>query len=74
MVATGPWDPQVWTAGVELRATAVLDHWRVTPGFAELRMLEVPEEQTRVAMMETGQADNHRSVAQECEDSGRKGL
>ena len=57
LVGTGPWDPQVWTAGVELRANAVLDHWRITPGFAELHMLEVPEEQTRVAMMETGQAD-----------------
>lgn len=57
MVATGPWDPQTWEAGVELTANAVEDHWRVTPGFAQLQMLEVPEEQTRVAMMRTGQAD-----------------
>ena len=57
LVATGPWDPQVWTAGVELKANAVVDHWRVTPGFAQLHMLEVPEEQVRVAMLRTGQAD-----------------
>jgi peptide/nickel transport system substrate-binding protein len=57
MVATGPWDAQVWEAGVELKANAVEDHWRITPGFAEMHMLEVPEEQTRVAMIRTGQAD-----------------
>ncbi|MCI0809272.1 MAG: hypothetical protein J4N63_08975, partial [Chloroflexi bacterium] len=57
LVGTGPWDPQVWTAGVELKADAVVDHWRVTPGFAQLHMLEVPEEQVRVAMLRTGQAD-----------------
>jgi peptide/nickel transport system substrate-binding protein len=57
MVATGPWDAQVWTAGVELKANAVPDHWRVTPGFAQLHISEVPEEQTRVAVMRTGNAD-----------------
>jgi len=57
MVATGPWDAQVWTAGVELKADAVVDHWRITPGFAKLHILEVPEEQTRLAMIRSGQAD-----------------
>lgn len=57
MVATGPWDAQVWTAGVRLEANAVKDHWRVVPGFDKLVILEVPEEQTRIAMMKTGQAD-----------------
>jgi peptide/nickel transport system substrate-binding protein len=57
LVATGPWDPQKWTAGVEIEANAVTDHWRVTPGFAELRMLEVRSEQTRIAMISTDRAD-----------------
>jgi len=57
MVASGPWDPQVWSAGVRLEADAVKDHWRVVPGFDKLVILEVPEEQTRVAMIKTGQAD-----------------
>lgn len=57
LVGTGPWDAQTWTAGVEIKANAVEDHWRATPGFAEMHMIEVPEEQTRVAMMRTGQAD-----------------
>jgi len=57
MVATGPWDPQVWTAGVRLEADAVKDHWRIIPGFDKLVILEVPEEQTRIAMMKTGQVD-----------------
>ena len=49
--------PQNWTAGVELKANAVLDHWRVTPGFSELHMLEVPLEQTRIALIQTNAAD-----------------
>ncbi len=57
LVATGPWDPQNWTAGVEIKANAVVDHWRVTPGFSELHMLEVPTEQTRIALIQTNAAD-----------------
>ena len=57
LVATGPWDAQSWSAGVDIKADAVEDHWRITPGFAQLHMIEIPEEQTRVALMRTNQAD-----------------
>lgn len=36
---------------------AVENHWRTTPSFARIRVLAVPEERSRVAMLLSGQAD-----------------
>ena len=36
---------------------AVPNHWRKVPGFKELKVLEIPEASSRVAMLETGQAE-----------------
>ncbi len=56
--ATGPWEiigptneSSVW------RFTAVTDHWRQTPYFAEFNMRSIPEEATRVAAFQTGELD-----------------
>ena len=37
--------------------TAVEDHWRKTPDFAELYFHNIPEESTRVANFQTGHLD-----------------
>ncbi|MBI4219000.1 MAG: ABC transporter substrate-binding protein [Chloroflexi bacterium] len=57
MTATGPFEAKEWTAGNKLVAEAVVGHWRITPGFKTLTILEVPEEATRSAMMKSAQAD-----------------
>ena len=46
-----------WIEGDKIDAEAVQGHWRVTPYYAKLRVLEVPENATRVSMMRTGEAD-----------------
>ncbi len=56
--ATGPWEivgptnsDSVW------EFTAVNNHWRQTPYFAEFNMRSIPEEATRVAAFQTGELD-----------------
>ena len=56
--ATGPWEivgptnsSSVWNF------TAVEDHWRQTPYFAEFNMRSIPEEATRIAAFEVGELD-----------------
>ena len=57
LVATGPYEVMEWIEGDKIDAEAVQDHWRVTPYYTKLRVLEVPENATRVSMMRTGEAD-----------------
>lgn len=57
LVGTGPFEAREWKADEVLQAEAVPNHWRKTPGFKTLRVLEIPEASARVAMMETGEAD-----------------
>jgi len=56
-VATGPYEVMKWIEGDKIEAEAVQDHWRVTPYYTRLKILEVPENATRVSMMRTGEAD-----------------
>jgi peptide/nickel transport system substrate-binding protein len=67
-VGTGPWEVDEWTAGVKLQAHAVKDHWRIVPGFNTLTLLEVPEEQTRVAMIKSGQVDISETALKSVKD------
>lgn len=57
LVATGPYEVMEWIEGDKIDAEAVQDHWRITPYYSKLRVLEVPENATRVSMMRTGEAD-----------------
>lgn len=57
LVATGPYEVTEWIEGDKIDAEAVQGHWRVTPYYSKLRVLEVPENATRVSMMRTGEAD-----------------
>ena len=55
--ATGPWEIAEHISGSYWRMTAVEDHWRKTPDFAELYFHNIPEESTRVANFQTGHLD-----------------
>ena len=57
LVATGPYEVMEWIEGDKIKAEGVVDHWRVTPYYYQLKILEVPENATRVSMMRTGEAD-----------------
>ena len=57
LVGTGPYEVMEWIEGDKIEAEGVVDHWRVTPYYSRLRILEVPENATRVSMMRTGEAD-----------------
>jgi ABC-type transport system substrate-binding protein len=55
-IGTGPFSVNEWLADERVELEAVQDHWRQTPGFARVTVLEVPENSTRVAMLATRQA------------------
>jgi len=57
LVATGPYEAMEWTPGDRVVAEAVVNHWRIVPGFKTVIIREVPEESSRVAMMKTGEVD-----------------
>ncbi|MDP2952765.1 MAG: ABC transporter substrate-binding protein, partial [Chloroflexota bacterium] len=57
LVATGPFEAKEWKADDRVVGEAVPNHWRKVPGFKELKVLEIPEASSRVAMLETGQAE-----------------
>ncbi len=56
-VATGPFKVLEHVADDHITLEAVPDHWRQTPSFARVDALEVPEEATRTAMLQSGEAD-----------------
>jgi len=55
--ATGPWEIAESETGSFWRMTAVENHWRQTPTFAELLFMEIPEESARIAGFKTGNLD-----------------
>ena len=56
-IGTGPFRMLRFEAEDEAEYEAVQDHWRKTPEFAKMRVIEVREPATRVAMIKTGEAD-----------------
>ena len=57
-VGTGPYALESSTDGSEIVVTLREgDHWRVSPEFDQVVFKAVPEEATRVAMLQTGEAD-----------------
>jgi peptide/nickel transport system substrate-binding protein len=57
IAATGPWQIEDHASGAFWKMSAVEDHWRQTPYFAELVYWSIPEESARVAGFQTGQLD-----------------
>lgn len=56
-VGTGPWQLAEAKEGEFRRVTAVEDHWRKTPEFAEMVWWEILEESTRLANFLVGRLD-----------------
>ena len=56
-VGTGPFTVKEQVSGDFLELEAVAGHWRKTPGFANIMVLEVPEESTILALLKTGAVD-----------------
>ncbi|MBI2166431.1 MAG: ABC transporter substrate-binding protein [Chloroflexi bacterium] len=56
-VFAGPYEFVSQQRGYDVRLKAVPDHYRVTPGFAEIHYFKVLEEATKVAMLRSGQVD-----------------
>ena len=57
-VGTGPWKVEQFNSGELMRLSAVENHYRKTPAFAELVIWEIPEEATRLANFLTGKIDS----------------
>ena len=55
-ISTGPFELKQWTEHDRAVAEAVVGHWYKTPTVARAVWLEVPENATRRAMLESGQA------------------
>ena len=70
---TGPFEFVKWVKGDEAILSAVPDHWRKTPEFEQLRVIQISEPSTQVAALETGQVDViliPPTLAQSIEDKG----
>ncbi|MBM3133575.1 MAG: hypothetical protein FJZ95_11180, partial [Chloroflexi bacterium] len=57
LIGTGPYTFTGFEVGSKLTLEAGEDHWRVVPQFKTIVFKEVPELTTRVAMLQTGEAD-----------------
>src|SRR5260221_7750719 len=67
-VGSGPFKVVNHDPGARIEYQAVPDHWRAKPGFDRLVLLAVPEESTRIAMLERGEVEMAEvSVAREGE-------
>ncbi|MBI2166432.1 MAG: ABC transporter substrate-binding protein [Chloroflexi bacterium] len=56
-VYAGPYEWAAQQRGYSVKLKAVPDHFRLTPGFAEINYYKVLEDATRLAMLRTGQID-----------------
>lgn len=56
-IGSGPWKFVSYDFGNYMEFQAVESHWRAVPYFETLKIMAVPEEATRVAMLKTGMVD-----------------
>lgn len=57
IIATGPFIATEWRRDDRVVMVANPDHWEKVPAVKNIRIINVPEAQSRVAMMLTGEAD-----------------
>lgn len=57
VIGTGPFEMTEWTAQKIIDLKAVPEHWKHTANVARIKLLEIPEDSTRRAMLESGEAD-----------------
>jgi len=73
-IGTGPFMITEYTQNKGIFLEAVDNHWRKTPAFRTVRILEVPEAATRRAMALTGEADIVVPALKDVPDLVRAGL
>lgn len=56
VIGTGPYEMVEWTAQKGIYLKAIPEHWRKVAWVENWRILEIPEDATRLAMMETNEA------------------
>ncbi|MDO8674338.1 MAG: ABC transporter substrate-binding protein, partial [Dehalococcoidia bacterium] len=56
-IGSGPWKLTSFELGNRMDLEAVENHWRATPKFKNVTLLNVKEESTAVAMVKTGELD-----------------
>jgi peptide/nickel transport system substrate-binding protein len=56
-IGSGPWKLVNYVRDSVMELEAVEEHWRAVPHFQKLKLMVVPEEATRIAMLKTGEAD-----------------
>ncbi len=57
VIGTGPFEMTEWTAQKVIDIKATPEHWKKVANVARIKLLEIPEDSTRRAMMESGEAD-----------------
>jgi len=57
MIGTGPFEVVEWVPDDRLVTKAVPNHWRQTAEVSQITWVEVPETDTKMAMLRTGEAD-----------------
>ena len=70
----GPWQFEERTLDVNLLYSRVNDHWRRSPFFEELEFVLIPEENTRLAQLKTGQVQINTISRELHEDAISSGL
>ena len=70
----GPWQFEERTLDVNLLYSRVNDHWRRSPFFEELEFVLIPEENTRLAQLKTGQVQISTISRELHEDAISSGL
>ena len=70
----GPWQFEERTLDVNLLYSRVNDHWRRSPFFEELEFVLIPEENTRLAQLKTGQVQINTISREPHEDAISSGL
>lgn len=74
VVATGPFEVQQWTTNDRIILKGVTQHWDKVPTVKEIRIINAPEAQARVAMLLTGEADLAPLVTKDLIELAKKGF
>ena len=73
-VGTGPMKALEWRSNELVVAEAVPDHWRITPNYKRLTVIEAGEPLVRVAIMRTGEAEIGEVPLREIPDLVNRGF
>jgi len=64
-IGSGPWKFVEHVPETSFTMEAFTEHWRTVPSFKTIEFIQVPEEATRVALLETGEVDIVDGISQD---------